>query len=992
MLGVSMRLPEPVDFAAPLRSYIQSNYSHEELQTVSAAIATTASLRTRVHQSIVRNESDNDQTIQLYLAYYANLLALQQHFPFGNTPPAAGSGLGLGALNPFAVSKQSTVKVCFTWYDSFRHTSKVSDYDISFELNSVLFDTAALYSRRATAIKGQASAQDDTPIKEACRLFQLSAGLFEHLARSAATTASAGLSVDLSSDGLSFLNRLMLAQAAACFFEKSTYTASPKLVAKLAQGVSELFGDCRRLAGGGRMKALASGSGSGSSSGGSDVYAWESHCFYQQLCYNAAAHYWLAKGLLAEDKYGDEIAHLDKARQLLEAAAKVESQLLKNLAENRMKLDAAIRNRLIAAHKDNQTIYYSTVPQPDTLRDPDSVITVKSTPFVLEDSVDPYAVLLSPLVKQQSEEFKTKLSELVARVGRECREADDMSKMMLSSLGLPAALEAEESDRGIGDDLWNQVHTIQYSGGKDGLEAATERIDIAVREAKSAVASIDEQLNTERAEDDAMRRQFGTRWNRRTSDQLTAQFKRDVDIIKKYLGEADKSNLKVRSELERNSGVLDALQQGRGQIDARLPHNTLVSAQSSAAKRESVQQLHALLDQLSALVDERGKVLGELTAASKRHDIAAVINAQIGKSKSVDIIYAEELGRYDMYKERLTGLNAKQEALLSSITSTATVYSSSQQRENSTSTVARQTVLQELNDGIRVYEKLLANLNEGLRFYSDLQGQRIQPLRQRVEDFCVARGMEKSLVLEQITSDIASYRDDSGGRSGAGSGMQARNGTHGSGSGSGAYAANPNLSYEQPDVPMYDFSSVAANMSSPHPAAAASPAPSNPFADYAQPAPPTSSYQSSLPSPHQSRPQSGSSPSPQAYRGTPAAAAPYQPLPYQQHSAPPPAMPRSSPPHPTSATAQSYGGGYPGQYAANPSAARQPPPSSAAYQPASAPANVTACPACTFENPASSTSCEMCSTALPPPSAQPAPAAAQPAQGRGSGIFGLFGR
>ena len=977
MLGVSMRLPEPVDLAAPLRSYIQSNYTQEELQSVSAAVATTASLRTRVHQSIIRNESDSDQTIQLYLSYYSNLLALQQHFPFGNSPAAST----LSSLNPFSAPKQATVKVCFTWFDSFRHTSKVSDYDITFELNSVLFDTAALYSRRATSIKGQASAQDDTPIKEACRLFQLSAGLFEHLARSASSTASSGLSVDLSSDGLSFLNRLMLAQAQACFFEKSTYTASPKLVAKLAQAVSELFGDCRRLAGSGRMKVLTSGGGG---SGSGDVYAWGEHCYYQQLCYNAAAHYWLAKGLLAEDKYGDEIAHLDKARQLLEAAAKVESLLLKNLAENRMKLDAAIRSRLITAVKDNDTIYYATLPRPDTLRDPDSVITVKSTPFVLEDSVDPYSDLLSPLVKQQSDEFRTKLSELVARLGRESREGDDYSKMILSSLGLPAALEAEEGDKGISDELWGQVHEISYKGGRDGLETATERIDIAVREAKSAVASIEEELNKERSEDETMRRQFGTRWNRRTSEQLTAQFKRDVDIIKKYLAEADKSNMKVRSELERNGGVLDALQQTRGQIDARLPHNTLVSAQSSAAKREAAQQLHALLDQLSALVDERGKVMNELTAASKKHDIAAVINAQIGKSKSVDIIYAEELARYDVHKDRLAALNAKQDALLSSITSTANVYSSSLQRENSTSTAQRQSVLQELNDGIRVYEKLLANLNEGLRFYSDLQGQRIQPLRQRVEDFCVARGMEKSLVLEQITSDIASYRGDDGGSSRGGSGSGQRNGMNGG----GAYAVNPNLNYDHNSAaPMYDFSAVTSNSPSPH--ASAIPATSsNPFADYQQPAAPApaSSYQSSLPSPYPPRALSGTASPPQAYNGHPAASN-YQQPPYQLQQPPPSAASRSSPP--PAAANQSYGG-YPGQYAANPAAARPPHQSFVQPPPSAAGANVVACPACTYENPAGSPTCEMCSTALPP-SAQPTAASAA-GQGRHSGIFGLFSR
>ena len=43
--------------------------------------------------------------------------------------------------------------------------------------------------------------------------------------------------------------------------------------------------------------------------------------------------------------------------------------------------------------------------------------------------------------------------------------------------------------------------------------------------------------------------------------------------------------------------------------------------------------------------------------------------------------------------------------------------------------------------------------------YSDLQAQRIGPLKQRVEDFVVARQMEKQMVLSQLTQDIAGYRD-----------------------------------------------------------------------------------------------------------------------------------------------------------------------------------------------------------------------------------------
>ena len=261
----------------------------------------------------------------------------------------------------------------------------------------------------------------------------------------------------------------------------------------------------------------------------------ETHCYYQMLCYNAAAHYWTEQGAARrEDKYGEEIAHLERGRVLLESATKVEASLLKNLADNRIKLLQAITTRMAAAQKDNDAIYFAAVPRQETIRDPEAVVTVKLTPFQVADAADPYAGLLSPLVKAQSDEFRVKLKEAVVKIERDAQESADYSKATLSSLGLPAALEAEEGEQGVSDELWASVHAIQYQGGRDALEAQIERIDIAVREAKSGVQTVVEDIGKEKADDDAMRQQFGSRWNRRSSEQLTAQFARDLDIIKKY--------------------------------------------------------------------------------------------------------------------------------------------------------------------------------------------------------------------------------------------------------------------------------------------------------------------------------------------------------------------------------------------------------------------------------------------------------------------------
>lgn len=86
------------------------------------------------------------------------------------------------------------------------------------------------------------------------------------------------------------------------------------------------------------------------------VYPWSMHASYQSLCYQAAAHYWFAKGALSEDDYGVEIAHLERARAVLAQARTREVGLLRNLADNRSRLDAALAARLAAAHKVNNKL------------------------------------------------------------------------------------------------------------------------------------------------------------------------------------------------------------------------------------------------------------------------------------------------------------------------------------------------------------------------------------------------------------------------------------------------------------------------------------------------------------------------------------------------------------------------------------------------------------------------------------------------------------
>lgn len=242
MQGVSLRLPEAADLGGALSKYIAANYTPEEHQQSAKAIADVQALRKRMVQSVT--DQSHSATLAAFTSYYKVLACVTARFPFQSASgsstaplaPAAAASKESTLSKIFSKQKVTQVSLTTTWFDAFRHSNRVSDIDLAFEKYSVVFNIASLLSRQATQIKSAASppgsayalpattASGDN-LKEACRLFQTSSGLFDHLARTSEIvggTLGNGMSLDLNPEALSMLSVLMLAQAQACFFEKST--------------------------------------------------------------------------------------------------------------------------------------------------------------------------------------------------------------------------------------------------------------------------------------------------------------------------------------------------------------------------------------------------------------------------------------------------------------------------------------------------------------------------------------------------------------------------------------------------------------------------------------------------------------------------------------------------------------------------------------------------------------------------------------------------
>lgn len=430
--------------------------------------------------------------------------------------------------------------------------------------------------------------------------------------------------------------------------------------------------------------------------------------------------------------------------------------------------------------------------------------------------------------------------------------------------------------------------------------------------------------------DGQLRHQFSHRWNRRPSEQLTVNFRRDADSIRRFLQDADLSNLKVRKELETAiASKFDLLALTRDQLDAKLPRAT---QEQSQASQQSVAELRTLLGQLNDNASGMKKMLEEFELQLQTTDLMAVLVARsnsaqssldtsagassASSAQSTAATFEHELAPFTIFDQRFIEFDHQQTELLRSITVANEQFHAHRSQDDTTR--RREAFLQELNVATTSFTKLLANFNEGLKFYADLTQQKISPFVQRIGDFVMARDMESKLILGQLTRDAAQFKEDeadekrqasvfpnasahnlnvpqaagiyAGGPpvSPIGAGVSSVPGGPSSAASTPSGAANPNLSFEPPSN-LYSLQSPtgagAANgsvhgalqptalppSSASTPAASPAPSPSgygNPFQSTTA-APPSQSFQS---------PQQHFPPQPQAH--------PYQHQQQQQQHAP----------------------------------------------------------------------------------------------------------
>lgn len=780
MLGINLRLADAAEFTNPMTKFVSANYSQDQAKDVQKSIVEFQEERHKLAQLFAKSDAALETTIQSALRYLSRLIIISSHFPFG----AADSQSSF--LSRIISSKVTTVSVPFTWNDAFRPAGKLTSYHLTFERASVIFNIAALCSRVGVNKK---AAKDDSSLREAQAQFLTAAGVYDWMTHSADVTASSLTSPDFHVDLLYMLKFLMLAQAQACYFEVATANAakiSPGTISKLAMGTAELYRSAYNYADKPHVKALFT------------QYKWHHHIYFQLMAYQAAASYWTAKQLMKDEKYGEEIAQLNRALLCLSNARAVEGGLVHTVIEHRTKLESELNTRQKIAMKDNESIYYAVIPKPETVKDPDSIVKVQLTPFnppSAADLPDPFASLVPNVFREANAAFKTKLTGLIQTATRKHREQEEHVRTLLASLNLPGCLESSSDAKSdaspLPDATWESLRECQAAGSAKALEELSKQVVACAHESQTAHTKLVETLVKERSEDGDMRTKFSTRWNRRPSEQLTAALVLEADAIGKFLQEASIANGKLFADFDNNRRGLEWLARSRPEIEAKFP---VVQAPVPSQVDDSILamevEMKSRMTELTAAVAEGNKGLEKWTAETQRADIVSLLVQGLGSNPrnisesaaapaaaassasasssspapsptapvSVDRISTSEYLRYEAQLKDLETFYTKYDAIFSSIHGTFDKWQAAKNSRTGAvdkSRSERQALLQEIHQAVATFHRLQRHFNEAMTFYADIESQKIRPLKQRVTDFVFARDEEKKMLLEQLTHQMA---------------------------------------------------------------------------------------------------------------------------------------------------------------------------------------------------------------------------------------------
>ncbi|KAF2399193.1 BRO1-domain-containing protein [Trichodelitschia bisporula] len=646
------------------------------------------------------------------------------------------------------------IGVEFTWYPALGYNTQrpISQNNIRFELANVLYNLASMYSQ--LAYSANRSTQDG--LKAAANYFCLSAGVVHHLTVTVIPELRSSPPEDMDIMTLESLERLLLAQAQECFWQKAVKDNLKDLsISKLAAKVSDLYSEAGEF--GVKSDAISS--------------EWIHHMNAKHHHFAAAAQLRAALDCLEKRRYGEEVARLKDSLSCVTEALREARYISKAVLSDLNGLKNRIQEDLKRAEKDNDMIYLQPEPPKSELKllERRSMVAPKVPPQVS----DPLSALgedaeLGPLLFTKLVPYAVHVAASIYADRRDrlvnqtiIGELETMTGQLhevLKSLNLPGSLQAIEKPLGLPPGLVSHAEEIRQQDGPTKLAKSLHETE-KLKDADQAIYQEGvELLRSEAAEDERARLKYGTeRWTRPTSQEAALKLYADIGEISGYFRAADGTDETVQAKLRENEALIRLLAGSDRDLERFVPSSRRPAI--TVAVDQAAGKLRGCLNDIGRLESRRRRKIEEIRAKAKADDInpallqeAARLEREMPMQKieagQFEHFFDRQLQAYDADKAVLAGEEREQREIIRRLQEANAAFTSA--RKGDSTTKDRERALQQLENAYMKYKEIITNLNAGRTFYNDLA-----KIVTRFRDGCRTFAYQRRSEASQMESYVA---------------------------------------------------------------------------------------------------------------------------------------------------------------------------------------------------------------------------------------------
>ncbi|KAJ3395773.1 pH-response regulator protein palA/rim20 [Lobulomyces angularis] len=718
MLGIPLKKPASVSFSASLRKYIKDYYQEND-----ALFNDDLKSLENLRNSLANLDCTQPSSLDTLLRYYGQL-----HY-FGSKFPVA----------------ENEVKICFSWYNSLGSSKLISSFNLNYEKACVLFNYGALNS-----LLGNSEPKVTTEsLKKAVAYFQSAAGVFNELFNDLQNNIKVTSNPDMLPTTLQCLENLCLAQAQECFWLQSvSLNIKDGVVAKLAQKVADFYNLVLDIA-------------------PPDFFphAWYAHLKVKSFQFQAIAQHRKAKELISTQIFGESVCRLQLADSLLKKSMEYWIFKLVDVStQNKIKeFQSLLTETLNQVTNDNNGIYFEVVPPESTLTPIPGVAMIKPTPLPvlssLSHKIGPplFEKLIPDTIHHATSYYLSCKDSKVRHLVEEVENLNFLCSQKLSQLNLPSSLEAVEKPKGVPEYILSRSNEIKNKGGAQSLIDTLQNLEGFRVNATKTLSEAEQLLKEEELADASVKAQYGEKWDRKSSSELTTEFLKAINYYRNTLITSEKTDGSIRTRLEANYHFIVFLSSSKEELDAAIPVND--KNPSSLLKDPKVKMLRQKLNEVDEIFLKRSQLIEEIKNFEKNEDVGAFLIEHFSKIDVVEIknlpvstlepFFNERLDKiFSEYNSTIASSKINQDNVLVEIEELNNHFLSLS-ITNSNSNKQREEILNNLDIGYVKFMEISSNLQTALNFYTTLEN-RLTTLLVQIKDFIKARDMEKNDKLESL--------------------------------------------------------------------------------------------------------------------------------------------------------------------------------------------------------------------------------------------------